>query len=149
MIKEPSYSMYETFRLIKLKYIQPLYESGANLTSMDEYGKTLVYYAAKNSDLALLKYMSEERFPFQLSKTGEDALHVVLKEQSSFSRTKKPFYIFDAVVTLMELNPEVDEHHLSRMALLKYTAPYNYLKIVELYPELEPNAETPLPSVRF
>jgi hypothetical protein len=149
LIQEPTYSMYETFRLIKLKYIKSLYESGANLTSMDEYGKTLVYYAAKNSDLALLKYISEERFPYKLSEIGEDALHVILKEQSLSSRTKRPFYIYDAVVALMEFNPEVDEHHLSRMALLKYTAPYNYLKIVEQYPELEPNAETPLPNVRF
>lgn len=149
MIQEPSYSMYETFRLIKLKDIKSLYESGANLTSMDEYGKTLVYYAAKNSDFALLKYISEKRFPYKLSAIGEDALHVVLREKSLLSLTKKPFYIYDAVVTLMEFNPEVDEHHLSRMALLKYTAPYNYLKIVEQYPDLEPNAETPLASVRF
>lgn len=149
MIQEPSYSMYETFRLIKLKYIKSLYESGANLTSMDEYGKTLVYYAVKNSDFALLKYIREERFPYKLGEIGEDALHVVLKEQSLSSSTKKQFYIYDAVVALMEFNPEVDEHHLSRMALLKYTAPYNYLKIVEQYPDLEPNAETPLPSVRF
>jgi hypothetical protein len=74
---------------------------------------------------------------------------VVLKEQSHSSLTERPFYIYDAVVALMGFNPEVDEHHLSRMALLKYTAPFNYLKIVKRYPKLEPTAETSLPIIRF
>jgi hypothetical protein len=148
MTQEPSYSDYKGFNLIKLRYIKPLYESGANLTAQDTYGKTLTYYAAKNHDLALLKYMSDENFPYQLSNIGEDPLHALLQEDSQSSRTN-PFYIYDAVVALMEFKPEIDEFHLSRMALLKYTAPYNYLKILQQYPKLEPKADTPLPSIRF
>jgi len=148
MTQEPSYSDYRSFNLIKLRHIKPLYESGANLTAADAYGKTLTYYAAKNRDLALLKYMSDENFPYQLSNMGEDPLHAVLQEDSQFSRTN-PFYIYDAVVALMKFNPEIDEFHLSRMALLKYTAPYNHVKILQQYPKLEPKADTPLPSIRF
>jgi len=148
MTKELSYSDYRRFGFLNLRNIEPLYESGANLTLIDEYGKTLVYYAAKNRDLALLKYMREENFPYQLSNSGEDPLHSVLKENPQLSRAN-PFYIYDAVVALMEFNPEIDEFHLSRMALLKYKAPYNYFKIIQQYPKLEPKAEAPLPSIRF
>lgn len=146
--KEPSYIDYKIFNLIKLRYIRPLSENGANLTTLDEYGKTLVYYAAKKRDLPLINYMREENFPYKLSNIGEDPLHAVLKEDSQYSRTN-PLYIYDAVVALMEFQPEIDKFHLSRLALLKYTAPYNYLKIIQQYPKLEPTDDLPLPSIRF
>lgn len=148
MAQEPSYYVYKIFKLIKLQDVRALYESGANLMSVDEYGKTLLYYAAIKRDIALIKYMSEESFPYQLSELGEDPLHVVLRRHTSLS-ADNPFYIYDTVDALMAFNPNIDAHHLSRMALLKYTAPYNYLKIVEQYPMLEPTDDTPLPSIRL
>ncbi|MFT4731210.1 MAG: hypothetical protein ACI89W_000213 [Gammaproteobacteria bacterium] len=92
--------------------------------------------------------MSEENSPYNLNNIGEDPLHVVLKQDLKASRTN-PLYIYDGLPVLMKFNPEIDEHNLSRMALLEYIATYNYLKIIQQYPRSEPIAVKRLPDIKF
>jgi hypothetical protein len=149
MLNEPQYSLYEKFRLVKYDKIKKLHESGANLLESDNLGKTLLYYAAKKADLKLIEYMYEENFPFKQNKIGEDPLHLILKEVASSVSGKNSLHIYNLVNVLMKFSPQIDEFHLSRMALLQIVEPENYQKIITKFPELEPKPDSPLPAVRL
>jgi hypothetical protein len=54
MINEPSYYVYDDSNITNLSRVKALHASGADVLANDEYGKTLVYYAAKNRNLTSL-----------------------------------------------------------------------------------------------
>jgi len=130
-------------RLLNTTALSKLAQANADLHSSDSRGKTLLFYAVKESDTKLVKYMSEQKFPFSLDDTGQDPLHVALdSEHYKFSKNN----IVDIVDILMSYHPKIDPFHLSRMALLKLKYPLLYLKLIESYPQLAIKPETELPK---
>ncbi len=124
--------------------LNKLQEAGANLHDKDIRDKTLLYYAVKNVNLALINYMEEQQFPFSLSNIGEDPLHVALNTSyRKFSPNK-----FEILVDiLMRYSPAIDQFHLNRLAVLKLKYPGLYKKIITKHPQLIIDEDAVLPRL--
>ncbi|KFZ39198.1 hypothetical protein HR45_02055 [Shewanella mangrovi] len=126
--------------------VQRLEEGGADLANKDDHGKTLVYYAALQHNVALLNYLQQQGYPFDLDEdNGEDPLHAVLfPERYQFSAE----HLLEMVDILMRYQPTIDEFHLRRMALLKLLYPLLYQQLSHHYPQLSVTDDMALPSVK-
>ncbi len=125
--------------------IQALEQAGANLRGMDSRHKTLMHYAAEQSDVNLMSFLKTQGYPFSLDDQGQDPLHIVL-------RADQPRLSMQSIETLvdivMDYQPDIDVFHHSRMALIKLKYPQLYQSLTSRHAELAITGETPLPQVR-
>ncbi|MBV2128083.1 ankyrin repeat domain-containing protein [Arsukibacterium indicum] len=125
--------------------VQALEHAGANLRGMDSRNKTLMHYAAEQSDVSLVSFLRSQGYPFSLDDQGQDPLHIVLRsDQLKLSKQK----IESLVDVVMDYQPDIDAFHHSRMALIKLKYPQLYQSLIIRHPVLAVTAETPLPQVR-
>ncbi len=142
MVDELQYYSFNS-RMLSPKSLDKLAQSGADLNGVDSRGKTLLYYAVHQSNLALLGYMTEKQFPFSLNDQGQDPLHAALDIiHYEFSPDK----LVATVDILMGYSPLIDQFHLSRMALLKLKYVDVYRQVTAKYPQLKVQPETTLPK---
>ena len=142
MVDELQYYSFNS-RMLSPKSLDKLAQSGADLNGVDSRGKTLLYYAVHQSNLALLGYMTEKQFPFSLNDQGQDPLHAALDIiHYKFSPEK----LVATVDILMGYSPLIDQFHLSRMALLKLKYVDVYRQVTAKYPQLKVQPETTLPK---
>ena len=143
--QEIQYYNYSVFSMLRESTLKQLQIAGADLHNADIRGKTLLYYATKKADLKLVQYMAEARIPFDLTNIGEDPLHAALNASDYRFSVQNANAMIE---TLMNYKPEIDQFHLSRMALIRLKYPTLYKEIVETHPELETPEDMPLLEVR-
>lgn len=145
LVDEIEYFDFNT-RMLTPDALTKLTNSGATLYDLDSRGKTLLYYAVQKADIGLITFMQDEHYPFSLEPLGQDPLHIALNSTDyKFSVDK----VFKIVEILMSYQPNIDEFHLSRMALLKLKYPKLYLQLTDNYTELRIKAETTLPKTEL
>ena len=141
----------EYYELTRLRFLRPaslkvLNASGADLFSVDMRGKSMLYYAVQTEDIASIKYMVENGFPFDVD-VGEDPLHSLLGHTRIEKFGKRNIDILTVINLLMEYKPAIDKFHLSRMAVIKLMYPNLYLQIVNNHPQLIVSPGTEFPAV--
>lgn len=130
-------------KIFTAQSLNKLQAAGANLHDKDSRGKTLLFYAVKKANIELLNYMLENKYPFSLSQNGEDPLHVILNTlHYQFSLNK----VAAMVDVLMQYQPEIDQFHLNRMAVLKLKYPRLYQQLSEKHPQLAVSDDRDLPD---
>lgn len=138
------YWVFERTNGLNREFVEQLSAQGGNVFTEDSSGKTLVYYATQKNKLSLLQYLQEEGYPFAMSHRGQDPLHAALNIRGlAFN----PEQLSDIVDILMRYSPEINQYHLSRMAVVKLFYPELYDSLVERYPALSVSPQTPLQSV--
>lgn len=118
--------------------VQKLEKAGADLYSADDRDKSLLFYAAGKNDLELLEYMEEQGYPYSFDELGQDPLFLALRRSSSG----------ELISLLMRYNPEINDFHRSRMAVIQLKYPELYEELASSYPELQVRRDTELPRVR-
>ncbi|MGX5915026.1 hypothetical protein ACR0ST_09870 [Aliidiomarina sp. Khilg15.8] len=118
--------------------VQKLEKAGADLYSADKRDKSLLFYAVGKNDLELLKYMEKQGYPYSFDELGQDPLFLALRRSSSVA----------LISVLMRYNPEINDFHRSRMAVIQLKYPDLYDEITGRYPELQVRPDTELPRVR-
>lgn len=142
----------EYYELSRQRFLRPaslsaLNASGADLFSVDMRGKSMLYYAAQTEDIASIKYMVENNFPFDVD-VGEDPLHSVLSHTRIEKFGKRNIDILTVIDLLMEYKPAIDKFHLGRMAVIQLMYPGVYQQIIEAHPQLTVLPSTELPRVK-
>ncbi|RTE86265.1 MULTISPECIES: ankyrin repeat domain-containing protein [Gammaproteobacteria] len=132
-------------RLRAPQEMQPLESLGADLRGFDERQKTLLFYAVDQMNSELVTYLVEEGFPYSFDDLGQDPLHAALRQgvmRGSITELEQ------TVATLMSYQPQVDEFHRNRLAVLRLKYPDVYQNLVSRYPQLAIDNNQPLPRVR-
>ena len=142
-----NYGALRSFRLLNKRDIMKLSDAGLNIYNKDGFGKTLVYYAAHARDIELLDWLYENNFTYGDADNGQDPLHTAL----NITRKAGDLDGFeDTIDRVMQFNPAVDNHHLSRMALIKIYYPETYSRLTAKYSELEvTEGSVALPPVSY
>ncbi|NVK21062.1 MAG: hypothetical protein HWD86_00960 [Kangiellaceae bacterium] len=128
---------------ISSKDIEALQKVGMDTLYGDSNGLSMMYYAVIKNNLSLQNYLIEEGYPYKTKEYGEDPLHAALNSQRMLYKDK------DLVEIVKALKPDtrtIDEHHLSRMFVIKLKYPEIYEELTELYPVLTINEETKAPT---
>lgn len=122
--------------------IEQLEAIGVNMRGEDSRAKSLVYYAVRGSKVDELEALEANGYPFSYDQFGQDPLHLAL----SWGMGSPPIDKVEQMLPiLMRFSPQIDEHHESRMALLRLKYPHHYERLTADYPELAVSPDTKLP----
>lgn len=147
LLREPlEYSDMQVYSgALRAESIQKLENAGANIRSADSRQKTLLFYAVQRADTDLVTFLEQQGYPFSFDELGQDPLHAALAPDNYRLSIE---IVEELVPILMQFRPQIDEFHLSRMALIKLKYPQTYQRLVSRYAELEVPPDTELPKVR-
>lgn len=127
-------------------FITEMLDAGIDLTGEDDRGKTLLFYAVNHGALKLVEQLLELNYPFHLGSAGQDPLHIALYiDRRGFSLDDLP----QLVELLMAFQPNIDEFHRQRMAVLRLYYPESYKTISTRFPQLAVKEDQELPKVKF
>lgn len=133
-------------KLLNETSLEALMQAGMAFPDTDKFKQTLVFYAASRRDHALVQYLFDNAFAFSLEPFGQDPLHGVLRlygNETDLEVIKK------TVEAVMLFQPEIDEYHLRRMAVVKLYYPALYAQLTASFPELAIEDDQALPPVYF
>jgi len=127
----------KTDRLVYLNSV------GFDTRTLDDYGYTALYFAAKAGRQELIQFMLDNDYLFSGGNNTPDPLHITL---ASWKKRFSSENVKSMLPLLMQFAPDIDRFHLARMKLIALRDKTLYQFIVDRYPQLTPNETIEYPQ---
>lgn len=136
----PQYEDYREAARLTPTQLGTLELKGYQFRKFDERGKNLVFYAVFTCNADLIIHLLKEGYPYSFDGAGEDPLSAAIRYSNCTRWASKKYernYNPESVIeSILQFEPEIQTHHLKRMAEMKLLRLDDYKKVIEKSPQL-------------